>query len=131
MKKIIYILALVVGFTTMASAQDYSGLLKTVTLTNAVTDSVVLTIPKGRSAVTFKYDISKTSGTVAGTIALQYKLTTSASETWYTYNTYNLTDATANTVVALSNNPALKWRILTTKTGTSVTVHRYFLLYRQ
>ena len=131
MKKLILLVALFIGSLAVVNAQDYSGLLKTVTLTDAVTDSTLVTIPKGRSAITFKYDIKKTSGTVAGTITLQYKVTTLGSETWYTYNTYTLTDATANNVVSLTLNPALKWKILTTKTGTSVTTHRYYLLYRQ
>lgn len=118
---------------SLAKAQDYSGLLKTITLTDAVTDSTKVTIPKGRSAITFKYDIKKTSGTIAGTIALQYKVTNSLTteDQWFTYNTYTLTDATATTAVSLALNPALRWRILTVKTGTSVSIHKYFLLYRQ
>lgn len=132
MKKIILLLALFVGMASFVHAQDYSGLLKTVTLTDAVTDSTKVTISKGRSAVTFKYDIKKTSGTIAGTIALQYKVTNLTGEDqWFTYNTYTLTDATATNVVSLALNPALRWRILTVKTGTSVSVHRYYLLYRQ
>lgn len=131
MRKIILLLALFVGMASFAKAQDYSGLVKTVTLTNAQTDSTLVTINGSRSAVTFKYDITKTSGTIAGTIVLQYKVTGLGSEKWYTYNTYTLTDATANTVVSLPNNPALKWKILATTTGTSVSTHRYYLLYRQ
>ena len=125
-------LALVVGMATFAKAQDYSGLVKQVTLTDAVVDSAKVTISGSRSAVTFKYDIKKTSGTIAGTIALQYKVTSLTGEDqWFTYNTYTLTDATATNVVSLALNPALRWRILTTKTGTSVSVHRYYLLYRK
>lgn len=124
-------MALFVGMAGLAKAQDYSGLVKTVTLTNAQTDSTIVNINDSRSAITFKYDITKTSGTVAGTIVLQYKVTKLGSEKWYTYNTYTLTDATANTVVALSNNPALKWKILATTTGTSVSTHRYYLVYRK
>ena len=134
MKKLILLFGLMIGVMLTTQAQntsDYSGLLKTVTMTNAQTDSTLVTIGSSRSAITFKYDIAKTSGTVAGTIVLQYKLTGLASEKWYTYNTYTLTDATANTVVSLPNNPALKWKILTTTTGTSVSVHRQFLLYRK
>lgn len=124
-------LALVVGMATFAKAQDYSGLVKTVTLTNAQVDSTIVNISDSRSAITFKYDITKTSGTVAGTIVLQYKVTKLGSEKWYTYNTYTLTDATANAVVELPRNPAVKWKILATTTGTSVSTHRYFLLYRK
>lgn len=131
MKRILLLCALVVGMATLASAQDFSGLVKTVTMTNAQVDSTIVNISGPRSAVTFKYDITKTSGTIAGTIALQYKVTNLGSETWYTYNTYTLTDATANNVVSLVYNPAVKWRILATTSGTSVSTHRYYLLYRQ
>jgi len=121
-----------VGLSFTVQAQDFSGLIKTVTLTDAVTDSTLVTINGSRSAVTFKYDIKKTSGTIAGTIALQYKVTTlGAEDQWFTYNTYTLTDATATNAISLALNPALRWRILTVKTGSSVSVHRYFLIYRQ
>lgn len=132
MKKILLIAIAFLAFTfTQSKAQDYSGLLKAVTLTDAVTDSTLVSIAGSRSAITFKYDVTKTSGTVAGTIVLQYKVTNLASEKWYTYNTYTLTDASAQAVVELPRNPAIKWKILTTKTGTSVSTHRYFLVYRK
>ena len=131
MKRVVLLLALVVGMATFAKSQDYSGLIKTVTLTNAQTDSTVVTIPGSRSAVTFKYDITKTSGTIAGTIVLQYKVTALGSEKWYTYNTYTLTDASVNTAISLPNNPALIWKVLAVTSGTSVSTHRYYLLYRK
>lgn len=135
MKKLLSLLAVFVCLSTFTMAQnaggDYSGLVKTVVMTNAQTDSTLVNINGSRSAITFKYDVTKTSGTVAGTIVLQYKVTGLASEKWYTYNTYTLTDASAQTVVTLPNNPALKWKILTATTGTSVSTHRQFLLYRK
>lgn len=135
MKKILLLLAVALTFSFVAHAQntgDYSGLLKTVTMTNAQTDSTLVAIGGSRSAVTFKYDVVKTSGTVAGTIVLQYKVTNLLGENqWFTYNTYTLTDATANIAVSLPYNPALRWKILTSTTGTSVSVHRQFLVYRK
>lgn len=131
MKKLVLLVTLLIGMVSFVNAQDFSGLVKTVTMTNAQVDSTIVNISGSRSAITFKYDITKTSGTVAGTIALQYKVTSLGSETWYTYNTYTLTDATANIAVSLPNNPALKWKILATTSGTSVSTHRYYLLYRQ
>ena len=119
------------AFIQPTKAQDYSGLLKVDTLTNAVTDSTLVTISGSRSAITFKYDVTKISGTVAGTIVLQYKLTTRADEKWFTYNTYTLTDASATVTVPLSNNPALRWKILTTTTGTQSSAHRQYLIYRK
>lgn len=131
-KKIVLLFAIMFVFIVGANAQDYAGRIKgPTTLTNAATDTVLVTISGSRSAVNFKYDIAKTSGTVAGTIALQYKLSTVAGEQWFTYNTYTLTDATATNVVSLTNNPALYWRIITTTTGTQVSVHNKYLLYRK
>lgn len=132
MKKIVLAIGLMLGVTVAANAQDFAGRIKgPTTLTNAAADTVEATIPLSRSAITFKYDISKTSGTVAGTIALQYKLSTVSGEQWFTYNTYTLTDATATAVVPLTSNPALYWRIITTTTGTQVSVHNKYLLYRK
>lgn len=134
MKKFITILAVVL-FTAVSfqlKAQDFSGILKaSTTLTNAATDSVVIDISGSRSAVGFGYGITKTSGTVAGTILLQYKLTKLASEGWKTWHTYTLKDATRDTAINLNYNPAVRWKVLTTTTGTQVSVHRKFLIYRK
>lgn len=131
MKKLLLI-ALFAIVASFAQAQDFAGRITTAkTLTNAVSDTTNVTISGSRSAITFKYDIAKTSGTIAGTIALQYKLSTVAGEQWFTYNTYTLTDATATNVVSLSYNPALYWRVIITKTGTSISVHNNYLLYRK
>lgn len=132
MKKLILSLALVIGMMTFAKAQDFAGRIKgPVTLTNAVSDTTEVTVSGSRSAITFKYDISKTSGTIAGTIVLQYKLSTVSGEQWFTYNSYTLTDATATNVVSIAYNPAVYWRIIIAKTGTSVSVHNNYLLYRK
>lgn len=130
-KSLIIALLLACASFTGVQAQDFAGRLKgPTTMTNAATDTASVMIPKSRSAVTFKYDISKTSGTVAGTIVLQYKLSNVVGEQWFTYNSYTLTDATATNVVSLAFNPALYWRVITTTTG-GVSVHNKYLLYRQ
>lgn len=138
MKRYIFILAILSLCAASTYAQgiigvkgDFAGRVQTnITHTNAGADTVNLTIPYSRNAITFKYDISKTSGTVAGTIVLQTKLTTVTGEQWATLDTYTLTDATATNLVKFTNNPGLYYRIITTITGTSVTVHNKFLLYR-
>jgi hypothetical protein len=115
------------------SSNDYAGSIgpATVTHTNAMADTVSLAIAKSRTAITFKYDIAKTSGTVAGTIVLQGRITaTTTAEQWTTINSYTLTDATATNSVSLTANQYLNYRIITTTTGTSVTVHRKWLLCR-
>lgn len=138
MKKLILIIALfAVGMA--ARAQNYpasfAGLLKgPTTLTNAATDSTRVSISGAKSAITFKYDISKTSGTVAGTIVLKARIVHStlgtSTEQWVTVNSYTLTDATATNSVTFSANNYTDYLIVTTITGTSVTVHRKYLLYR-
>lgn len=113
-------------------AQDFAGRIKgPTTLTNAATDTAFVTISGSRSAVTFKYDITKTSGTVAGTIVLQGQLSSVAGEQWTTIDTYTLTDATFSKWVTFAYNPGLKYRIITTTSGTQVSVHNKYLLYRQ
>lgn len=116
-------------------AQDFADNIGTAnkTFTNALADTVNVTITKSRTAITFKYDITKTSGTVAGTIVLQGRITPASNtrEQWSTINSYTLTDATANNVVALTANNYVYYRVITTTTGTQVSVHNKQLLYRQ
>lgn len=132
MKKILLLLVAFFAFTSISNAQDYTGRINGPdTLVNADTDTVEVTIPLSRSNITFKYDITKSSGTVAGTIILQYKLTTVTGEQWFTYNSYTLTDATATNVVNLDRNPGLYWRIITTTSGTQNSIHNKYLLYRR
>lgn len=128
MKKLILI-ATVALFSYGAKAQDFAGQIgTTVTHTNVQADTIPVTISKSRPTVTFKYDIAKTSGTIAGTIVLQGRLTT--GDAWVQVNSYTLTDATASNVVSLTNNAYLYYRVITTTSGTSVSVHKKYLLYR-
>lgn len=113
----------------------YAGLLKgPTTLTNVATDSTRVTISGAKSAITFKYDISKTSGTVGGTIVLKARTVHStlgtSTEQWVQLNSYTITDATATSVVAYSANNYTDFLIITTTSGTQVSVHRKYLLYR-
>lgn len=130
MKKLITILAICVSFA--ASAQDFAGQLgSTRTLANATADTLSFSITKSRTAITVKYDIIKNSGTVAGTIVLQGKITSAAStEAWTTLNSYTLTDATAVNSVALTSNQYVNYRIITTPSGTQNSTHKKYLLYR-
>lgn len=136
MKKLIKI-ALILGLFAIGipgvKAQDFAGQIgTTVTHSVAGADTIPVEITKSRTAITFKYDIAKTSGTVAGTIVLQGKITASGStEQWSTLNSYTLTDATATNAVTFTANNYVNYRIITTITGTSVTVHKKWLLYRQ
>lgn len=128
MKKLLFIAAIAL-FSFVAKAQDYANQIgTTVTHTNAQADTINVKITAARPTVTFKYDISKTSGTVAGTIVLQGRIT--STDQWAVVNSYTLTDTTATNTVALTNNLYLNYRVITTTSGTSVSVHKKYLLYR-
>jgi hypothetical protein len=135
-KKLLALCLLVAGMA--AQAQNYPAnvaqLLKgPTTLTNASTDSTRVAISGLKKAITFKYDIAKTSGTVAGTIVLKGRVVKSAlgtsTEQWAVINTYTLTDATATNSVLLTGNNYTDYLIVTTTTGTQVSVHRKYLQY--
>ena len=131
MKKL-FTLIFLCSFGMVSYAQDFAGQLgTTVTHTNAQADTISFTVAKARPSITIKYDIAKTSGTVAGTIVLQGKITSASStEQWTTLNSYTLTDATATNSIALTSNQYVNYRIITTTSGTSVSVHKKWLLYR-
>lgn len=133
MKKLFLLLVLAVGMTAFAQAQDFQGQIGTVNkvMANAVADTVNVTIAKGRSAITFHYQITKNSGTVAGTIVLQSKLTGLAGEVWHTLNSYTITDATAENWLNFTSNQGYYYRVITTTTGTQNSTHNKYLLYRE
>ena len=137
MKKLLLLTALFVGFAFTVNAQntsDFSGLLKTaVTMTNAQVDSTVVAISGSRSAITFNVQLTKVSGTTAGTIVLMYKTTNRADEAWITHTTTALTDqaGTKGYDFKLVNNPGVRYKLLLTTSGTSVNTYRPFAVYRK
>lgn len=134
MKQLIFFVALVFACATV-KAQDFADNIGTAnkSMTAPAADTVNVTITKSRTAITFKYDITKTSGTVAGTIVLQGRITpvSNTREQWSTINSYTLTDATAVNDVKLTANNYVYYRVITTTSGTNVTVQNKQLLYRQ
>lgn len=137
MKKLLSLIALFVGFAFTVNAQntsDFSGLLKTaVTMTNAQTDSTIVAVGGSRSAITFNVQLTKVSGTTAGSIVLLYKTTNLASEQWITHATTALTDqaGTKGYDFKLVNNPGVRYKLLLTTSGTSVNTYRPFAVYRK
>ncbi len=130
MKKLFILLFLCVsGMVT--HAQDFAGQVGT-TVTHATVgaDTTTFTITKARPSANLKYSIIKNSGTVAGTIVVQGKITSLTAEPWTTINSYTLTDATANTTVSLTPNQYVNYRIIYTTTGTNSTTRSFYLLYR-
>jgi Tfp pilus assembly protein PilW len=115
-------------------AQDFAGQLgTTVTHTNAQADTQSVTIAKSRTAITFKYDYTVTSGTAAGTIVLQARITDpTTAEQWTTLNSFTMSNAASVTnSYTMTGNNYVYYRVITTTSGTSVTVHNKWLLYRQ
>ena len=109
---------------------DFAGQVGTTrTLVNATADTINLQITKARPTLTFKYDITKNSGTVGGTIVLQGRATT--ADSWTQVNSYTLTDATATNSVLLTNNAYVYYRIITTPTGTQNSTHSKYVVARQ
>lgn len=133
MKKIILMLALAVGFSTHLSAQDFTGRIGTAdkVFANALADTINVTISKARSAITFHNQVTKNSGTVAGTIVIQAKLTSISGEVWHTLDSHTITDATQEDWVTFTNNQALYYRLIRTTTGTQNSTLNSFLLYRE
>ena len=133
MKKILLIACLFVGVSASAQtviANDFAGQVGTTrTLANTTADTINLQITKARPSLLFKYDITKNSGTVAGTIVLQGRVTT--SDAWTVVNSYTLTDATATNSVALTANQYVYYRIITAPTGTQNSTHSKYVVARQ
>jgi hypothetical protein len=129
--KQLIILILFTLFRTVSYGQDFADSVgTTVTHATAGADTTTFKIAKARPSAIIKYAITKNSGTVAGTIVVQGKITSKAVEPWTTINSYTLTDATANTTVSLTPNQYVNYRVIYTTTGTSSTTRSYYLLYR-
>ena len=114
---------------TVISA-DFAGQVGTTrTLANTTADTINLQITKARPDLLFKYDVTKNSGTVGGTIVLQGRVTT--ADAWTVVNSYTLTDATATNSVALTANQYVYYRIITAPTGTQNSTHSKYVVARQ
>jgi hypothetical protein len=141
MKKLIFLFMLVLSFLAVkaqfrAPGFDYVGQISGPVLHNhgaAHSDTVNFIITGSRSAITLKYDITKTSGTITGTVLLQTHLTAVAGEQWATLNTYTFTNvATSTNLVQLTANPGYYYRLITATTDTSgISTHNKYLLYRK
>ena len=134
MKKILFAISFCligsVSYGQTVIAADFAGQVGTTrTLANATADTINLQITKARPDLLFKYDITKNSGTVGGTIVLQGRVTT--ADAWAVVNSYTLTDATATNSVALTANQYVYYRIITTPTGTQNSTHSKYVVARQ
>lgn len=127
MKKLLFLLIIGLSVSFALHAQSFRGKIADSTLTNATTASFTIPVTGAKGTVTFQYVITKTSGTVAGTVIL---LGTVDGTNYVTLNTYNLTDATVTTGVNYAYNPYAKYKVTVTTTGTQVSNYKIWALYR-
>lgn len=133
MKKILFLtVAFLIGLLafTNTNAQSYSsfnGKIGDSTFTNVTTASYSISVTGPKHAVTFVYTVTKTSGTVAGTITLFGSLD---GTNYVTLDTKTLTDANAVLSTSYSYNGYSKYKITIAQSGTSVTNYKVQALYR-
>lgn len=127
MKKIICLLALF-AFVFTVKAQSYQAKIGDTTITNAGSPSFTATVAGPKSNVTFGYNISKTSGTVAGTIILAGSVD---GTNYASIDTLTLTDASAIKSVPFNYNGYAKYKVTVNQTGTAVANYKIWLLYRK
>lgn len=132
MKKFLFVavLALASCVVHAQAPSSYNGKLTGAaqdTLTNSAADTLTLSVKGEKNAVTFQYNITKISGTVAGTI----KVYGSIDETKYALlNTYTLTDASAIASYSMSYNGYSKYRLIIATTGSQASAYEIWALYR-
>lgn len=127
MKKLFLLLIIGLAGSFASHAQSFRAKIADSTHTNAMTSSFTIPVTGAKGTVTFQYVITKTSGTVAGTIVL---LGTVDGTNYVTLNTYTLTDATVTTGVTYAYNPYAKYKVTVTTTGTQVSNYKIWALYR-
>lgn len=123
MKQLITLLCfLVIGVSLKAqTAMNCTTFNSTCTVTNAGVDSMSYTTTKGYSFITIQPTMTKTSGTIAGTMVL-YSKNSSAAAYVATGDTLTLTNVATNTTMWTKNSAARYWLIKTTGSGTMVGV---------
>lgn len=113
----------------LADAQSYNAKIKGLdTLTNAASDTVTMTIVGAKTSVGFQYNVTKISGTVAGTIKTYGSKDAGAH--YMLLQTDNLTDASGVFGYTSSYNAYGKYRVIIATTGTQSSSHSIWALYR-
>lgn len=128
MKKILLILwVAIIGIA--AHSQAYNAKMGTdTTLAVAGTKTYTATVTGGKSNLAFQMNITKNSGTVAGSIVLKGSI--DGGTTYATLATHTLTDASAVWLDTYAYNPCQKYQVIVTTTGTSSTTWQVWILYR-
>lgn len=129
MKKLLSLLIIFSLAFTAANAQSYNAKIKGLdTLTNAVSDTANLTVIGSKTNIGFQYNVTKISGTVAGTIKTYG--TKDGGVHYQLLQTDNLTDASGVFGYTASYNGYGKYRIIIATTGTQSSSHSVWALYR-
>lgn len=128
MKKLLLFITVLL-FAGALHAQSYNAKIKGPDiLTNAVSDTVSLTIVGSKTSVGFQVNVTKTSGTVAGTI--KYYGSKDAGANYMILQTDTLTDASGVFGYTASYNAYGKYRVIVATTGTQVSSYSIWALYR-
>lgn len=128
MKKILFLVSFLAA-VFISNAQGYNAKVGSdTTLAVAGTKTYSATIVGAKQNIAFQTNITKNSGTVAGTILL--KGSVDGGTTYATLATHTLTDASAVWLDTYAYNPCAKYQIVVTTTGTSSTTWQCWVLYR-
>jgi hypothetical protein len=128
MKKILFLVSFLAA-VFISQAQGYNAKIGTdTTLAVAGTKTYSVTLPGGKANIAFQTNVTKNSGTVAGTIVL--KGSCDGGTNYATLATHTLTDASAVWLDTYNYNPCGKYQVIVTTTGTSSTTWQCWLLYR-
>ena len=123
MKKLIFLLFTVVicSFAYSQAAFKYTTFHPTGSYTNTGLDTMTLTIQYGYQAVSIQPVITKTSGTVAGTVYLYYSVN---GTNWVASgDSIVCTNQATNTATwYIVNKPCRYFKIISTGSGTMVAV---------
>lgn len=132
MKKILFLLMLVIGFISMASAQKATlmPLVAGDTVVNAGTVTKTFSASAGYSAMGVQPVVTKISGTVAGTLFLYQSL--NGTDFVKTTDSLSLTNVATNTVVwSKITTPGVYYRVIATGVGTMSAVVRLNYVLRK
>lgn len=128
MKKLSFLFCLFIAFSGL-KAQSYNAKIGTdTTLAVAGTKTYSVTITSGKANVAFQTNITKNSGTVAGTVVLKGSI--DGGTTYATLASHTLTDASAVWLDTYAYNPCQKYQVVVTTTGTNSTTVQCWVLYR-
>lgn len=135
MKKLIGIIGVLLMLAMIpqqGQAQNYGAYLGALdTLTNADTTTYTVTVSGSKSIISFGTNVTRISGTVAGTVKL-YGSVDGTNYTTYAVDSLALSNSSVNFLpLKLTSNPYQKYKLTIITSGTQVCSQRTYLIYRQ